>query len=104
MQKPIICFDDISTLKKNLIELNKEKIAELVDESDFITGTSCLNITFSRQLEKWGLKWSYSTAFYPGAKKIKYKFENEKIILLKYCKKNNIFKENQNFRKFLENV
>lgn len=68
-QKPIICFDSISTLKKNLIDLNREKIAEVVTPNDFTQGTMCLNQTFSRQLEKWGLKWSYSTAFYPGESK-----------------------------------
>lgn len=64
--KPIICFDSLTTLKKNLIELKREKFADLVTEDDFTEGTLCLNQTFSRQLEKWGLKWSYSTAFYPG--------------------------------------
>ena len=65
-QKPIICFDSVNTLRKNLIELQREKVAELVTPLDFIEGTMCINTTFSRQLEKWGLKWSYSTAFYPG--------------------------------------
>lgn len=59
----------MSTLKKNLIDLNREKIAELVTPLDFTEGTMCLNQTFSRQLEKWGLKWSHSTAFYPGESK-----------------------------------
>lgn len=26
----------------------------------------CVNATFSSTLKHWGLKWSYSTAFYPG--------------------------------------
>lgn len=68
-QKPIICFDSISTLKKNLIELKRELVAEIITPNDFTTGTTCLNQTFSRQLEKWGLKWSFSTAFYPGESK-----------------------------------
>jgi prolyl 4-hydroxylase len=68
-QKPIICFESISTLKKNLIELKREVIADKVTNADFIDGTTCINQTFSRQLEKWGLKWSYSTAFYPGESK-----------------------------------
>ena len=58
-----------ATLKKNLVELNREKWAEQVSESDFTPSTLCLNQTFSRQLEKWGLKWSFSTAFYPGESK-----------------------------------
>ena len=29
-------------------------------------GTTCVNATFSSMLKQWGLKWSYSTAFYPG--------------------------------------
>ena len=64
--KPIICFDSIKTLRENLVELNREKISQLVTPVDFIEGTFCVNQTFSRQLEKWGLKWSFSTAFYPG--------------------------------------
>ncbi|RNA18819.1 putative prolyl 4-hydroxylase 10 [Brachionus plicatilis] len=68
-QKPIICFDSISTLKKNLIELKREPVAQTITPNDFTTGTNCLNQTFSRKLEKWGLKWSFSTAFYPGESK-----------------------------------
>lgn len=68
-QKPIICFNSISTLRKNLIELNHEKLSQTVSPLDFSQGTFCLNQTFSRQLEKWGLKWSFSTAFYPGESK-----------------------------------
>ena len=73
-QKPIVCFDSVDTLRKNLIELNREKIAELVTPLDFTEGTTCINQTFSRQLEKWGLKWSYSTAFYPGESKFSTRF------------------------------
>jgi cytoskeletal protein RodZ len=65
-QRPIVCFDSVRTLKKHLADLNREKVADLVTPRDFIEGTMCLNQTFSRQLEKWGLKWSFSTAFYPG--------------------------------------
>lgn len=65
-QRPIVCFDSLSTLKQSLIDLNREKVAELVEEFFFTQGTRCLNQTFSRQLEKWGLKWSFTTAFYPG--------------------------------------
>ena len=68
-QKPIICFDSESTLRKNLHDLKRANVAEQVSASDFVAGTFCLNQTFSRQLEKWGLKWSYSTAFYPGESK-----------------------------------
>lgn len=68
-QKPIICFDSVETLRKNLNELKKESIAENITPLDFTQGTMCINQTFSRQLEKWGLKWSYSTAFYPGESK-----------------------------------
>jgi hypothetical protein len=68
-QKPIICFDSVNTLRMNLKELNREKIADLVTPLDFTPGTMCINQTFSRQLEKWGLKWSFSTAFYPGESK-----------------------------------
>ena len=67
--KPIICFESIETLRKNLVELDREEFSKKVSSSDFTEGTFCLNQTFSRQLEKWGLKWSYSTAFYPGESK-----------------------------------
>lgn len=42
----------------------------------FISGTFCVNETFSRQLSSW-LKsnWSYSTAFYPGESKFSKIFE-----------------------------
>jgi prolyl 4-hydroxylase len=68
-QKPIVCFDSVDTLKKNLQDLNRHSVAEQVSSSDFVEGTMCMNQTFSRQLEKWGLKWSFSTAFYPGESK-----------------------------------
>ncbi len=68
-QKPIICFDSINTLRQHLAELNRQKLSESITLNDFVHGTMCLNQTLSRQLEKWGLKWSYSTAFYPGESK-----------------------------------
>lgn len=68
-QKPIICFDSLDTLRQHLTDLNRQKWADVVDEETFTPGTTCLNQTFSRQLEKWGLKWSFSTAFYPGESK-----------------------------------
>lgn len=68
-QKPIICFDNLDTLRKNLVDLNRLALSQRVSSSVFTEGTFCLNQTFSRQLEKWGLKWSYSTAFYPGESK-----------------------------------
>jgi prolyl 4-hydroxylase len=74
--KPIVCFDSIKTLRNNLIELGKEKIAENVTPNDFIEGTRCINQTFSRSLGKWGLKWSFSTAFYPGESKFSKVFGN----------------------------
>ena len=73
-EKPIICFDTIATLRKNLKDLNRENIAEIVTPLDFTEGTMCINQTFSRQLEKWGLKWSFSTAFYPGESKFSTRF------------------------------
>lgn len=64
--RPIICFNSLDALKTHLVNLKREKFAEIVSENDFTEGTLCLNKTFSRQLEKWGLKWSYSTSFYSG--------------------------------------
>ena len=68
-QKPIVCFDSVQTLRDRLVELKRDTFVELVSPRDFTAGTRCLNQTFSRQLEKWGLKWSYNTAFYQGESK-----------------------------------
>ena len=62
---PIICFDSIQTLRKHLKDLQPNNEI-LVTPNDFTKGTTCINATFSSQLKAWGLKWSYSTAFYPG--------------------------------------
>ncbi len=69
LQKPIVCFDSLDTLRARLVALKRETIAERVSVGDFTAGTRCLNQTFSRQLEKWGLKWSFNTAFYQGESK-----------------------------------
>jgi prolyl 4-hydroxylase len=68
-QNPIICYDSVKTLRTQLQSLKREKVADEITPNDFTSGTMCLNQTFSRQLQKWGLKWSYSTAFYPGESK-----------------------------------
>lgn len=68
-QKPIVCFDSVSTLRRHLVDLKKEKISQEVTPNVFTEGTMCLNETFSRSLEKWGLKWSISTSFYLGESK-----------------------------------
>jgi prolyl 4-hydroxylase len=68
-EKPIVCFDSINILYRYLVELEKNNLAEIISPNDFTTGTTCINQTFSRQLEKWGLKWSYSTTFYQGESK-----------------------------------
>lgn len=62
---PILCFDSIQTLKKNLKEL---KLKYKVSSKDFTVGTTCLNESFSSRL-KPHFKWSHSTAFYPGENK-----------------------------------
>jgi hypothetical protein len=62
---PLFCFDDVATLQSHL---NDAKITYVASESDFSPGTYCLNATFSRRL-KSALKWSVSTAFYPGESK-----------------------------------
>ncbi len=68
-EKPIVCFDSTETLKKYLIQFKKKNLAEQISQNDFLHGTMCVNKTFSRQLEKWGLKWSSSTTFYFGESK-----------------------------------
>lgn len=80
---PIICFDSIQTLRKHLKDL-KPNTNIPVTPNDFTagrsilflsireygidshSGTTCINATFSSMLKQWGLKWSYSTAFYLG--------------------------------------
>ena len=68
-RKPIICFDSIKTLRKILNELDKSEIAQSVTPNDFIEGTRCINQSLSENLGKWGLKWSFTTAFYLGESK-----------------------------------
>ncbi|CAF3878324.1 unnamed protein product, partial [Adineta steineri] len=62
---PIICFDSIQTLRKHLTDLQPNTTVH-VTPNDFTKGTTCVNATFSSTLKQWGLKWSYSTAFYLG--------------------------------------
>ncbi|EDO49036.1 predicted protein [Nematostella vectensis] len=62
---PIMCFDGVDTLRKNLKEL---KLAYKVSERDFTMGTTCLNETFSGKLRDH-FKWSHSMAFYTGENK-----------------------------------
>lgn len=62
MVDPIFCFDHISTLKKHLRDAQKKL---KINESDYITGTYCLDTKFSAEMKTF-LKWSSSTAFYPG--------------------------------------
>lgn len=41
-----------------------------------LTGTTCVNATFSRQLKTWlAGNWSFSTAFYPGESRFAAIFE-----------------------------
>ncbi|KAH3717193.1 prolyl 4-hydroxylase subunit alpha-2-like [Dreissena polymorpha] len=71
---PILCFDSIATLRKHLKNV---KIQINVSPRDFTQGTTCVNASFSGQLQDW-LKgnWSYSTAFYPGESRFAAVFED----------------------------
>ncbi|GFR79873.1 prolyl 4-hydroxylase subunit alpha-1-like [Elysia marginata] len=64
---PILCFDSINTLRKHVRDAGKKvKVTPQV----FTEGTSCVNASFSLQLQSWlNSNWSYSTAFYPGESK-----------------------------------
>jgi hypothetical protein len=77
---PIICFDSVQTLRKHLKDLKPNTHFD-VTPNDFtkgkksrflvfifwiFLGTTCINATLSSMLKQWGLKWSYSTAFYLG--------------------------------------
>lgn len=64
-QVPIICFDSIKSFREYLKEA---KLKIKVSPNDFTRGTTCINETFSAQLQAY-FKWSFSTAFYPGESK-----------------------------------
>ena len=64
-QAPIICFDSIKSFRKYLKDA---KLKIKVSPNDFTKGTTCINETFSAQLQAH-FKWSFSTAFYPGESK-----------------------------------
>ncbi|PIK44985.1 hypothetical protein BSL78_18169 [Apostichopus japonicus] len=59
---PIFCCDDISTIEKNVKDAGG-KIA--ISAADLIPETTCLDTKHSEELKSI-LRWSYSTAFYPG--------------------------------------
>ncbi|RUS69165.1 hypothetical protein EGW08_023073 [Elysia chlorotica] len=66
-KQPILCFDSLNTLRKHIRDAGK-KIT--VTSKVFTEGTSCVNESFSLQLQSWlNSNWSYSTAFYPGESK-----------------------------------
>lgn len=64
---PILCFDSLYTLQKHIRDAGKNiKVTSKI----FTHGTSCVNSSFSLQLQNWlNGNWSYSTAFYPGESK-----------------------------------
>lgn len=69
---PLFCFSGIVSFRKYLQEAG---LSHKVNEQDFVTGTSCINETFSDQLRK-KFKWSSSTAFYSGESKFSMLFES----------------------------
>ena len=78
---PIICFAGIETLRKYLKEVGlKIKLTT----RDFTEGTTCVNETLSTKLKTY-LRWSFSTAFYPGENKFSttYAEKIEKVTGLK---------------------
>lgn len=64
-QVAIICFDSIKSFRKYLKDA---KLKIKISPNDFTKGTTCINETFSAQLQVH-FKWSFSTAFYPGESK-----------------------------------
>ena len=64
-QGPIICFDGIKSFREYLKDA---KLKIKVSQNDFTEGTTCVNETFSTQLQAY-FTWSFSTAFYPGESK-----------------------------------
>ncbi|XP_028406232.1 prolyl 4-hydroxylase 2-like isoform X2 [Dendronephthya gigantea] len=63
---PLLCFDSIKTFRQNLKEVN---LKIQVSNNDFLQGTTCINESLSQLVRKHGMKWSYSTSFYPGESK-----------------------------------
>ena len=63
---PLLCFDSVKTFRQNLKEVGL-KIS--VSSADFLEGTTCINESLSLLVKKHGMKWSYSTSFYPGESK-----------------------------------
>ena len=63
---PLLCFDSVKTFRQNLKELG---LKIRVSNADFIEGTTCINESLSFRVRKHGMKWSYSTSFYPGESK-----------------------------------
>ncbi|XP_057292709.1 uncharacterized protein LOC130621441 [Hydractinia symbiolongicarpus] len=68
---PLICFSGIISFQKYLVDAG---VTYTVTPKDFAPETTCINSTFSRQLQD-KLKYSYSTAFYPGESKFTSVFE-----------------------------
>eukprot|EP00117_Sycon_ciliatum_P011973 scpid71910/ scgid13220/ Prolyl 4-hydroxylase subunit alpha-1; Procollagen-proline,2-oxoglutarate-4-dioxygenase subunit alpha-1 len=70
MKDPIFCFDSEKTLQAHLKEHAQLRNLKLAD-GDFTEGTTCLNTTMSRVLDKY-VQYSVSTAFYTGESKFSY--------------------------------
>ncbi|CAB4003501.1 probable prolyl 4-hydroxylase 10 [Paramuricea clavata] len=65
-RNPLLCFDSVKTFRQNLKEVG---LKIQVSSADFLEGTTCINESLSLLVRKHGLKWSYSTSFYPGESK-----------------------------------
>ena len=63
---PLLCFDSVKTFKQNLKEVG---LKIRVSKADFLEGTTCINESLSLLVRQHGMKWSYSTSFYPGESK-----------------------------------
>ena len=63
---PLLCFDSVKTFRQNLKEVG---LKIQVGSVDFLEGTTCINESLSLLLRRHGMKWSYSTSFYPGESK-----------------------------------
>jgi hypothetical protein len=63
---PLLCFDSLQTFRQNLKEVG---LRIPVSSADFLEGTTCINESLSLLVKKHGMKWSYSTSFYPGESK-----------------------------------
>ena len=72
-KSPIVCFAGVQTMNNYFKDIDLKYVGSA---SDFTSGTSCVNDSFSRSVSK-RLHFSRSTAFYRGDSKFSELFEQQ---------------------------